>query len=315
MKAVVYPIYGSPDVMEIMDVPDPRPDADGVLVKISYAGVNPIDWKIGEGRLKAYFDCDFPLIVGRDLAGTVEQVGSRVKNFSPGDKVLAALPRPGGAFAQYVALPASYVSKAPQRLSLKEGASLPLVALTCWQSLVQKAGLASGQTIFILSGAGGTGSLAVQIACAKGATVVTTCSPINRAYVESLGAQHVFDYSRENVIGEIRARFPGGIDVVFSNVLGELHERAYGALKAGGMLVTIGEPPIPDLANKHQIDEFDLVVRPDGSQLGEIVRLTDDGKLQPPAITEFAFEDCADAMRKSMSGHSRGKIVVRIERS
>ncbi len=117
--------------MEIMEVPVPSPDADGILVRVSYAGVNPIDWKIGEGRLKAYFDCEFPLIVGRDLAGVVERVGSRVTNFAPGEKVLATLPRPGGAFAEYVALPTSYVSKAPQRISLKESAGLPLVALTC----------------------------------------------------------------------------------------------------------------------------------------------------------------------------------------
>ena len=104
MKAVVYPSYGSPDVMEIMEPSVPNPDDDGILVRVAYAAVNPIDWKIGEGRLKAYFDCDFPLVVGRDLAGIVERVGSRVTNFAPGDRVLAALPRPGGAFAEYVAL-------------------------------------------------------------------------------------------------------------------------------------------------------------------------------------------------------------------
>ena len=163
MKAVAYQYYGSPEALELIELPVPDPSADGVLIKTSYASINPIDWKIGEGRMKAYFDVDFPLVVGRDLAGVVESVGSRVTQISPGDRVFATLPRPGGCFAEFVTVPVSYVAKAPQQISLKGSAALPLVALTCWQALIEKAGLVEGQKVFILAGAGGTGSLAVQL--------------------------------------------------------------------------------------------------------------------------------------------------------
>lgn len=312
MKAIAYRQYGPPERLELIEMPVPSPDEDEALIKIRYAGVNPIDWKIGEGRLKAFQPYDFPLLVGRDLAGVVEHVGSRVTGFSPGDKVFAGLPGPGGAFAEYMSVPAGYVAKAPHRISLRESASLPLVALTCWQSLIEKAGLGAEQKVFILSGAGGTGSLAVQIAHHRAAVVLTTCSPRNRAYVESLGAGEVYDYVNDDVIGKIRRVVPDGVDVVFSNVLGELHEKSYGLLKRGGILVTIGEPPIPTLAERYGVREIDLVVSPSGGQLTEISRLVDDGKLKPPAVTELPLEACAKAFRMSMDGHVRGKIVLRM---
>lgn len=312
MKAIVYKKYGPPEALELIDMPVPSPDEDEVLIKISYAGVNPIDWKIGEGRMKAIRAYDFPLLVGRDVAGVIEHVGSRVTRFSPGNKVFAALPGPGGAFAEFVAAPASYVAKAPDGISLKESASLPLVALTCWQSLIENAGLARAQKVFILSGAGGTGSLAVQIARARGAIVLTTCSPKNRAYVESLGARKVYDYANDDVAGEIRRDFPDGVDVVFSNVLGGLHEKSYGVLKRGGVLVTIGEPPIPALAEQNDAREIDLVVTPNGEQLTEISHMVDNGNLEPPVVTEVSLDECAKAFRMSMDGHVRGKIVLRV---
>jgi len=313
MKAIAYQRYGSPEALQLIELPDPQPRMDEVLIKTSYASINPIDWKIGAGRMKAHFDFDFPLIVGRDLAGIVESVGDRVTQFSPGDRVFALLPRPGGAFAEFVSVPASNAAKAPQQISLKQSAALPLVALTCWQALIEAAGLTEGQSVFILAGAGGTGSLAIQLARAKGATVVTSCGPANLDYVAGLGASEVFDYSCDDVIGEIRERYPDGIDVVFSNVLGDLHEKAYGTLRESGTLVTIGEPLIPGLAERFGLREFDVVVRPDGDQLAEVARMVDGGDLQPPAISEFPMERCADAMRMSMDGHVRGKIVLRLE--
>lgn len=313
MKAIAYQRYGSPEALQLIELPDPQPSPDEVLIKTSYASINPIDWKIGAGRMKAHFDFDFPLIVGRDLAGIVESVGDQVTQFSPGDGVFASLSRPGGALAEYVTVPASNAAIAPQKISLKESAALPLVALTCWQSLIEAAGLTEGQSVFILSGAGGTGSLAIQLARAKGATVITSCSPTSFDYVASLGASEAYDYSKDDVIKSVRERHPEGLDVVFSNVLGGLHKRAYSTLRVGGALVTIGEPLIPGLADQFGIREFNVVVRPDGDQLAEIARMIDGGDLQPPAITEFPMEQCADAMRKSMDGHVRGKIVLRLE--
>jgi len=312
MRAIAYQRYGSPEALELIELPVPVPKADEVLVRTSYASINPIDWKIGEGRMKGRFDFNFPLVVGRDLAGVVESVGNEVTHFSHGDRVFASLPRPGGAFAEFVALPASIVANAPQKISLKECAAVPLVALTCWQALIETAGLCRDQTVLILSGAGGTGSLSIQLACAKGAVVITSCGPANLGYVASLGASEVYDYSKDDVIACVRARHPDGIDVVFSNVLGNLHEKAYSALRKGGTLVTIGEPLLPELAERAGLREFDVVVRPDGDQLAEIGRMLDNDELQPPEVIELPIEQCARAMRMSMAGHVRGKVVLRV---
>ena len=242
----------------------------------------------------------------------IEDVSREIKHFSIGERVFAALAWPGEGLAEYVSIPAHILARVPQRISLKECAALPLVGLTCWQSLIESAGLARGQTVFILSGAGGTGSLAVQISKDRGATVITTCSPANVDYVKSLGADFIYDYSRNDVIEEIRSQYPGGIDLVFSNVLGDLHEKSYSLLRKGGKLVTIGESLCPELGERYGVNEVDLVVRPDGDQLSEISRMVDNGSLRPPSITEFPFERCNEAMRANMSGHTKGKIVVRI---
>jgi NADPH2:quinone reductase len=312
MRAAIYPNYGLTEAIKIADIKTPEPGDGEALVRVAYAGINPIDWKVGEGRLKAYFDCEFPLVVGRDISGVIVEVSSEIKHFTNGDKVFAALAMPGGGLAEYVSIPAHILAKAPQRTSLKECAALPLASLTCWQSLIESAGLARGQIVFILSGAGGTGSLAVQISKSKGATVITTCSPGNFDYVKSLGADFIYDYARDDVIEEIRSRYPDGIDLVFSNVLGELHKKSYSLLRNGGKLVTIGESLCPELGERYGVNEVDLVVRPDGGQLGEISRMVDNGSLRPPSITEFPFERCQEAMRANMSGHTKGKIVVKI---
>lgn len=313
MKAITYPRYGPPDVVELTEIQEPTPNSDEVLVKVAYASVNPIDWKIGEGRLQAYLDVDFPLVVGRDIAGTVSAIGDDVSAFQIGDAVFATLASPGGAFAEFACVPVAHLAHAPRSITLKESAALPLVALTCWQALVQRAAVGEGQVVFILSGAGGTGSVAVQIAHLKGATVITTCSEINRDYVAALGANAVFDYREVDVIEAARRFAPDGVDIVFSNLLGGLHERSYPLLKPGGMLISIGEPPVEGLANRYEINEVDLLVEPNGRQLAEIAALIDDGNLSVPETKLFRLEDTAQAFRESMSGHLRGKVVVAIE--
>ena len=174
MKAAIYPAYGPPESLVMADIATPTPKDGEALVRVNYAGINPIDWKIGEGRLKAYIDCSFPLVVGRDISGVISDTNSNGQ-FAMGDKVVAALPGPGCGLAEYVAVPVDYLALAPHKTSLKESASIPLVGLTCWQGLIEFAELSKGQVIFILSGAGGTGSFAIQLAKSVGATVVTTC--------------------------------------------------------------------------------------------------------------------------------------------
>ena len=184
---------------------------------------------------------------------------------------------------------------APKNASLEESASIPLVGLTCWQGLIEFAELSKGQVIFILSGAGGTGSFAIQLAKSVGATVVTTCRSANFEYVKRLGADIVFDYNQPDVMKEIRTQFPDGIDLVFSNVLGGLHEKSYSVLRKGGKLVTIGEPLSPGLGQHYGVKELDFVIKPNGDQLSSIIQLVDSGQIIAPEITTFSFNQCSEA--------------------
>ena len=309
MKAAVYESYGGPDSLVIREIDPPTPLDSEILVKVEYAAINPIDWKIGEGRLKAYLDYSFPLIVGRDIAGTVADPNNNGQ-FALGDKVIAALPGPGGGLAEYVSVSSDHLTHAPRTMSLEGSASFPLVGLTCWQGLIEFAALSKEQVIFILSGAGGTGSFAIQVAKSVGARVITTCSPGNHDYVKRLGADIVFDYKRRDVVKEIQTRFPEGIDLVFSNVLGELHEQSYGILRRGGKLVTIGEPLSPGLGQRYGVEELDFVVSPNGEQLKQIVKLVESGLVVAPETKTYPFTQIGQALSDNMSGHTRGKIIV-----
>jgi NADPH:quinone reductase-like Zn-dependent oxidoreductase len=149
MKAAIYPAYGPPESLVMADIAIPSPKDGEALVRVNYAGINPIDWKIGEGRLKAYIDCSFPLVVGRDISGVIADTNNNDR-FAMGDKVVAALPGPGSGLAEYVAVPVDYLALAPKNASLEESASIPLVGLTCWQGLIEFAELSKGQVVFIL---------------------------------------------------------------------------------------------------------------------------------------------------------------------
>lgn len=312
MLAAAYEKYGSPDIVRVVELPEPECGDDEVLVRVHYAGINPVDWKIGEGRFGEQLKVEFPLVVGREIAGHVVASGRYVSEFEIGDRVAACLNGPGGGLAEVVAVPTKLAASVPDNVSTRVAASVPLAALTSWQALVERGQLASGQTAFVLSGAGGTGSFALQIAASIGATVLTTCSDKNVPYVKSRGASIALDYAREDVAAAIRRMHPAGLDFVFSNALGGLHEQCYGVLKEGGKLVTIGEPPSPELASRHGIVEIDHVVWPDGKQLAELLRQMALGDLTSPEITEAPLDACAEALNNSRTGHTRGKIVVRL---
>lgn len=313
MKALAYQEFGPPESITIVDMPCPTTGNNEVLVKVAYAGINPIDWKIGAGRIDHYRFAPFPLVTGRDVCGTVVEVGRDVRNYSLGDCVIAGLPGPGGAFAEYVSIDEKFLASAPGNLSMAEAAAIPLVGLTCWQALVENADVTDGNLVYVLSGAGGTGSFAIQLAVALDAQVIATCSEKNRDYVAGLGASKIYDYSNQDTTNDLIAEFPKGVDIVFSNVLGPLHREAYRTLRPKGTLVTIGEAPIPELAAGRGIREIDLVVRPDGSQLSEIVTYFETGTIKPPTVSVYPMAQGADAMLTSFGGHVRGKIVLQIE--
>ncbi|HEX2971235.1 MAG TPA: NADP-dependent oxidoreductase [Tepidisphaeraceae bacterium] len=239
MKAVRIHRYGGPEVLICENAPIPSISDDEALVRVHAAGVNPVDWKIREGYLQSMLTYSFPLVIGWDLSGVVDRVGSRVTHLKPGDAVYS---RPDiardGAYAQYIAVRASELAHKPASLDDVHAAAVPLAALTAWQSLFDAASLSPGQTVLIHAAAGGVGSFAVQLAKWKGARVIGTASARNAEFLHNLGADQVIDYTIEHFDAVLH-----DVDVVFDTIGNETQRRSWRVLKPGGVLVSIISPP------------------------------------------------------------------------
>ena len=222
MKAFIVDRYGSTDGLRAGEMPDPQLREDDVLIQIHAAGVNPLDSKIRDGAFKLILPYRLPLILGNDLAGVVVRVGSRVRRFKPGDEVYA---RPDqdriGAFAEFISIKQDAVANKPKELSMEEAASIPLVGLTAWQALIERANLKKGQKVFIQAGSGGVGTVAIQLAKHLGAIVATTTSTANVDWVKRLGADIVIDYRKDD-FGTILHDY----DVVLDTLGGEALEKS-----------------------------------------------------------------------------------------
>src|SRR5213596_1638000 len=239
MKAFIIESYGSKDGVRAGEMPDPELREDDVLVQIHAAGVNLLDAKIRDGEFKRFLPYRFPLILGNEVAGVVVRVGSRVQRFKPGDEVYA---RPDddriGAFAECIAIQEDAVAKKPKNLTMEEAASIPLVGLTAWQALVERANLKRGQKVLIHAGSGGVGTFAIQLAKHVGATVATTTSTANVDLVRRLGADIVIDYKKEDFADVLR-----DYDVVLNSLDKVTLEKSLRVLKPGGQLISISGPP------------------------------------------------------------------------
>jgi NADPH:quinone reductase len=315
MKAIVIDRFGGSEQLHPAEVGTPEPGAGEVLIKIAYTSINPVDWKIREGMLQSMFPHAFPLILGWDAAGAVHAVGDGVHEFGVGERVYAYCRKPlvqWGTYAEYVTMPAAAVAPMPQVLSFAEAAAIPLVGLTSWQSLFDVARIEAGQSILILNGAGGTGSLAIQFAKHAGARVLACASPGNHDYLRSLGADVLIAYRGQDVATAVKAHAPEGVNVVYANVGGEPHIRSYGLLKAGGTLVSIVDQPDEDAARAVGAKAVYLFVEPSGKQLREIARLIDARFVKPPQITVMKLDEAAEAQRLSEGHHVRGKIALKV---
>lgn len=243
MKAFLIDRYGKNETGRIDDVPTPSVRDDDVLIRVHAASVNALDTKIRRGEFKVLLPYRLPLILGNDLAGTVERVGASVRQFKSGDEVYA---RPDddriGTFAEFIAVKSTSVALKPSNLTMVEAASLPLVALTAWQALVETAQLKPGQKVFIQAGSGGVGSVAIQLAKHLGAFVATTTSTPNVAWVKDLGADVVIDYRQQDFATELQ-----DYDVVLNSLRKDELQRSLQILKPGGHLVSISGPPRPAL--------------------------------------------------------------------
>lgn len=315
MKAMVIEAFGGPERLKVADIPVPAAGDGEVLIALVCTSVNPVDWKVREGMLADMFPHAFPLIPGWDGAGTVSAVGRNAGRFKAGDKVFAYCRKPQiqfGTYCEYVAVHESAVALMPGNIGFAEAATIPLAGLTAWQSLFDAAKLSGGEKVLIHAGSGGVGSLAIQLARHAGATVYTTARSANHDYVTGLGADVAIDYTKENFVNALRRREPGGIDVVFDTIGGDVQRRSYKVLRKGGRLVSIISIPDPEEARPHDARTAFVFVSPNGEQLREIADLIESGAVRPAAFEVMRLEDAAKAQELSRAGHVRGKIVLKI---
>jgi NADPH:quinone reductase-like Zn-dependent oxidoreductase len=305
MKAVRIERYGNEEVMELAEVGQPKPDAGQVLVNVKAAAVNPVDWKIRDG-LGKMFGLKLPLILGCEVAGTVEAGGSGVKDFVAGDAIYGYLGAHSGGYAEYVAALASEFVLKPKQIDFDTAASVPVAALTAWQGIFDHGKLGSGQHILITGASGAVGSMAVQLAKAKGAHVIGTGSSRNEEFVRKLEADEFIDYKKAKFEDKV-----SGVDVVFDTVGGDTQERTFQTLKRGGFLVSTVSPPSAEKAKEFGVTVAMVVMMPKPDQLAEINRLVGSGKLKVRVATVLPLAEVKNAHQLSASGHADGKIILR----
>ena len=333
MKAFVVDRYGkNGNTLRAGDVPEPAVGEHDVLVEVHAAGVNALDSKIRDGEFKLFLPYRPPFVLGNDVAGVVIRVGARVRDFKPGDEVYA---RPDkdriGTFAEFIAVHEDDLAPKPKRLTMEEAASVPLVGLTAWQALIERARLRKGQKVLIQAGSGGVGTFAIQLAKHLGATVATTTSTANVELVERLGADIVVDYRTDDFEDVLH-----DYDVVLHSLGNEALKKSLRVLKPGGKLISLSGPPDPDFARemgkpwilrpatrvlshgarteakRRRVGYSFLFMRADGRQLREITSLIDAGTIEPVVDRVFPFDATNDAMAYIDKGRAKGKVVVTV---
>ena len=316
MKAVVINEFGGKETLTLTDVLKPQPSADEVLVRINAAGVNPVDWKIREGWLKDLLPYEFPIILGWDLAGVVEETGDQVEGFANGDHVFAYNRRPvvqQGTYAEYTTVPESYIAHSPDSLSFEESASIPLAALTAYQAIYDAVQLQQGQSILIVGASGGVGGFAVQFAKLIGAKVTAVASEKNHAYLHGLGAEHAICYTKGDFQEPFKSICPSGADVVFDLIGGKTLKRAGNCVKSGGKVVSITDDPRSHVPEDKDIQSHFVFVEPSAKQLDHIREMVDSAKLKTHLSAVYPLSDVDKAHADMETGHTRGKIVLKIE--
>jgi len=305
MKAVRLHEFGGSEKLVLEDAPRPKPAAGEVLLEVRSAGVNPVDWKIRSGmfpdpRMK------FPLVLGYDVCGVVESLGADVKPWKAGDEVYGMLPiAVGGGYAEYAIAPETILARKPKNLDAAAAGGVPLAALTAWQALFDKAGLASGQTVLVHGGSGGVGHFAVQFAKAKGAKVLASASAANQAFLKEIGADVAIDYKAQKF--EDIAR---DVDVVLDSIGGDTLERSYGVVKKGGFVVSIVTRVDEKKLEERGLRGASMLVTPNAGELSEITKLIEEGKVKLVVGATFPLAEAAKAQDKLQAGGTRGKIVL-----
>jgi NADPH:quinone reductase-like Zn-dependent oxidoreductase len=333
MKALVFKRYGGLDQLAFADVPRPAPKRDEILVQVHAAGLNPLENKIRRGELKPILRFRLPATLGSDLAGVVVEVGCSVTRFKPGDAVFASIDGLRlGSLAEFAVVAEDAVSLKPVHLDFVQAASVPMVALTAWQTLRERMRLKPGQRVFIPAGAGGVGTFAIQLAKYLGAKVATTTSAGNANLVRSLGADQVIDYNNQRFQDVLR-----DYDAVLDTLGGESLERSFKILGPKGSVVSIVGPPdaafgrargmnflmvfalwllsrkMHRLAKKRDVEYSFVLVNPDGNQLAEIGELLETTSIHPVIDKVFPFDQAREALAYLETGRAKGKVVVQMK--
>ncbi len=308
MKAVRIHQYGGSAEMDLEKIAIPEPDEGEVLIKIFAAGINPIDWKIRKGYLAELIPHTLPLTLGWDFSGEIVSLGKNVNKWSIGDAVYACPDfSKNGAYAEYIVVSEDEIATKPKTLNWQKSAAVPLVTLTAWQALKDISVVTQGDRVLIHAGAGGVGIAAIQLAKQAGATVYTTSSPKNIAFLKELGADEVIDYTQEDF------STLENLDIVFDTMGGDVLEKSWATLKKGASLVSVAEVPSEELAAKYEVSASFCFIQANPEQLSKISNLIDSGKLKIEIDSVFRLEDIAQAHEKSEAGHTRGKIVIQVQ--
>ena len=307
MRAVSQQTFGSADVLEITEIPRPKPRTNEILVKVHAAGLNPTDWKHRSGH--GFVD-KLPLVLGWDVSGVVEAVGIGVATFRPGDEVFGMMSYPFGlgTHADYVAAPARFFAAKPRSVDHVQAGALPLVSLTAWQALVDNADLQSGQRVLIHAAAGGVGHIAVQIAKARGAYVIGTASAEKHGFLRELGADEVIDYRTDDFADRVR-----DVDAVLDTIGGDTAMRSLHTLRKGGSLVSlipVGSADLFRQADQLGVRALRMLVDSSRSALETVSGLVDESALRATIAGTFPLTEAAEAHREGETNHTTGKLVL-----
>ena len=307
MRAMLLTGHGGPEMLRYGEAPDPVARPGDVVVDIHAASVNAADYKVRRGS-SVHSNIRFPHILGRDFSGVVASLGVGVNDVAAGDAVFGVT-EPGveGAYAEKIAVKAAIIAKKPQTLGHAEAAALALTSLTALWALEDTARLKAGETILIQGGAGGVASVAIQLAKHIGATVITTASASNHAYVRSLGADNVIDYRTQDFATAV-----SDCDVVFDTVGGAVRSGCYAVLKPGGRLVWIAPAPEGFRPPRNDVETLRPTVTRDRAHLLRLLRLLEAGAVRPPTIVRYPLADAAEAHRVSEGRHLQGKLVLEL---
>ncbi len=313
MKSIQIKKYGSSDVMEVNNTASvPSPPPGKILVNVKASGINPVDWKIREGYMQQMIQLQFPSTLGMDFSGIIKQIGENIaSDFKQGDEIYgqaSVLKGGSGAFAELALADQDAIAHKPKTLNHLEAAALPLVGVSAWQALVENIGLSKDKKILIHGGAGGIGSIAIQLAKHLGAFVATTVSTNDKQFVQELGANQAIDYNTENFEDILH-----DYDAVLDAVGGDIYKRSFKVLKKGsGIIVSMLEQPNSELMNQYGVKAVFLFSQVNRERLTKLAEWIDQNNIKVNIDKTFSLDEAANALDYQKDVHPRGKVVLTI---